>query len=516
MRKTLTTVLCVSFLLAPAAGLFAQGPPPRRAATVDELLNRYVTLLIKNQDEKGGWTHRYELGMTGLAVLALQHSNDPRAAEAITKGVDYLCQQPTEHKTYSAGTIISALYQVNPKAHRRTLSKYASLLVKSQQGGMYGYNLAGMPKWQGQTDNSNTQFAVLGLLFAQRAGFQVPQKVWEGLKNHYTRTQNDDGGWGYRPGAGSYHNMTLAGAVSLHLAEEHLALGDSGKCAMNPPSRGTEAAMNWVGSHFTTDLTSYGLYALERLGILTGRSEFGGHYWYSEGSKQVLTGGVTSSELSSGDAGTAFLILFLSRGKEPIIINKLKYYGDWDAAHYDVKHMTDYISDHMQSPMQWRVVTLQASLEDLLKVPILHYHGIKGPQFTDDEKIKLRDYVLRGGVLMTQACRCWPAAKEFRESFEALMEECFPESELEDLPDTHRMFQTPRRLGKPPKVKVIKFRGRDVNDRIGVVYLPEELSIDWHQGGSSGKSSFDAGVNIIFYILKQAGRLGAGAKPIRD
>ncbi|KPJ56644.1 MAG: hypothetical protein AMS16_02050 [Planctomycetes bacterium DG_58] len=516
MRTTVTIALCVLGLLTGTAELGAQGPRRGRATTADDLIKRHVAVLIKNQDKNGRWTHQYELGMTGLAVLALKHSNDPRATEAIIKGVDYICQQNPERKTYSAGTIVSALYQVNPRAHRRTINTYASLLVKSQQGGMFGYNLKGHPSGFTRGDNSNTQFGVLGLLFAQRAGFQVPTKVWEGLKRHYTRTQNKDGGWGYQAGGNSYHNMTLASTVSLYLAEEHLALGASAKCAMTPPSRATEAAMKWVGSHFTTDLDPYGIYAMERLGILTGRSEFGGHYWYRECSEKLLKSGATFSRLASGDAGNAFLILFLSRGKEPVVINKLRYYGDWDCAHYDVKHMTDYISDNMQSPMQWRVVTLQSSLDDLLKVPILHYHGIKGPQFTDDEKIKIRNYVLRGGVLMVQACRCWPQAKEFRESFQALMEECFPESDLEELPASHRMFKTPRRLGKPPKVMVMKFKGAKFNDRIGVVYLPTELSIDWHRGGRSAKPAFDAGVNIIFYILKQAGRLGAGAKPIHD
>jgi hypothetical protein len=91
------------------------------------------------------------------------------------------------------------------------------------------------------------------------------------------------------------------------------------------------------------------------------------------------------------------------------------------------------------------------------------------------------------------------------------MDECFPESELEELPPTHPMFQTPRKLKDPPKIEVMKFK-----DRIGVVYLPMELSIDWHRGGAGAKPAFDAGVDIVFYLLKQAGRLAAGAKPIRD
>jgi hypothetical protein len=281
---------------------------------------------------------------------------------------------------------------------------------------------------------------------------------------------------------------------------------------MTPPSRATEAAMKWVGTNFTPDLNAYGLYALERLGILTGRSEFNGHYWYQEGSEKIVENGAGGGGPGSGgEADTAFIILFLSRGKEPIIINKLKYYGDWDNAHYDVKHMTDYISERMQSPMQWRVVTLDSNLDDLLKVPILHYNGIKGPAFNDNEKIKIREYVMRGGVLVAQACNCPGGSKEFDEGFRALMEECFPESHLEPLSIQHTMFQTPRKLANPPKIEVIRFK-----ERIGVIYVPKAVTLDWHRGGGSAKPSFDAGVNIVFFVLKQAGRLGAGEKPIRD
>ena len=516
MKRATAAALCAAFLLATTAELTAQGPP-QPPDSVDALIKRYVEQLVKSQSEDGHWGHSYELGMTALATLALKHSNDPRGATAAAKAVSYIVQHKTEYKTYSAGMIVSALYQFDPRAQGRTIDKYGSLLVKSQlpsgQPGMYGYDLVGDPsgKALSRGDNSNTQFGVLGLLYAQRTGFQVPTRIWENLRDHYTKTQNTDGGWGYLIGNASTQNMTLAGAVSLYIAEEQLTLGSSTGYVMTPPSRPTEAAMKWVGSNFTTELNSYGLYALERLGILTGRSEFDGHYWYEDGSARILKEGVPSTGENYGEAGTAFLILFLSRGKEPIIINKLKYYGDWDTSHYDVKHITEYISDRMQSPMQWRVVTLDSKLEDLLKVPILHYNGVKGPAFTDDEKIKIRNYVLKGGVLMVQACSNTPDVKQFDEPFRILMEECFPEGRLEDLPPTHPMFQNPRKLKDPPKVQVIKFK-----ERIGVIYLPKSLTLDWHRAGGSTKPAFDAGIDIVFFLLKQAGRLGAGATPIRN
>ena len=63
------------------------------------------------------------------------------------------------------------------------------------------------------------------------------------------------------------------------------------------------------------------------------------------------------------------------------------------------------------------------------------------------------------------------------------------------------MFKSPRKLKKVPDVEVIR-----IKDRIGVVYLKEGLGCDWHRGRE--KNSLDAGVNIVFYLLKQAGKLG--------
>ena len=191
-------------------------------------------------------------------------------------------------------------------------------------------------------------------------------------------------------------------------------------------------------------------------------------------------------------------------------MNKLKYYGDWDVSRYDLKHMVDHMSDGMQSPMQWRVVTLESDLEDLLEVPILHYDGIKGPAFSMEEKLKIRDYVLRGGVLMAQACKCHEASKEFDEGFRMLMEECFPEAQLEKLPPNHLIYTTPIRVQPAPEIEVIRLR-----QRIGVIYLPKALSCDWHRGRRSGKLAFDCGANIITYVQKQADRFRKAKAPGR-
>src|SRR6266446_5885514 len=53
-------------------------------------------------------------------------------------------------------------------------------------------------------DNSNSQFAVLGLHSAAHAGVKLPKEVWERVEMHCRETQNADGSWGYQQSGGGY------------------------------------------------------------------------------------------------------------------------------------------------------------------------------------------------------------------------------------------------------------------------------------------------------------------------
>ena len=48
-----------------------------------------------------------------------------------------------------------------------------------------------------EPDNSNTQYALLGLHAGQQAGAKIDRAVWESIRELYIRTQTEDGGWYY-------------------------------------------------------------------------------------------------------------------------------------------------------------------------------------------------------------------------------------------------------------------------------------------------------------------------------
>jgi len=478
----------------------------------------------------------YPVGTVSLGVLALQHAvphlrgeTATRARESIRKGLAWLAQHPLDPKTYSAGLIISVLHKQDPKKYHKLIGLYAAMLVLSQQPdgrdvGSYGYDLHLPPGYRlreneeterrttlGQADHSNAQFAVLGLLFAQRSGYQIPKRTWRMLRKHYIDVQNADGGWGYRPGrsrSDSYANMTLASTISLAIAEEMLFAGEHKECKPPPESRPVDKGLRWVGDNLDyRRLETYGFYAVERLGILSGYSDFGGKPWLESGTSLLVANRSWPAHGEGGrnqQVGAAFAVLFLSRGLEPVIINKLKRRGtnDWNNHLHDIRHLVEYISEKFQREKQWRIVTLDVPVDYLLKVPILWISGHEKLDFNAEEKAKLKEYVERGGTILGEAC-C--SRKTFDGSFRELMKELWPDSELRTVPKTHEIYNMPRRL-RNYTVPVMQLWNTVNNTSIGVLYLPRGISCEWERGGTKARLPFDLGTNIFFYVDKIASK----------
>ncbi|HUV38180.1 MAG TPA: DUF4159 domain-containing protein [Planctomycetota bacterium] len=518
-------VLCLSGL----AG--AQEVPPEEIRTA---IGRGVERILACQEDDGGFViseshfKQYPSGSTALALMALQYARPHltgdlrvRTFEAIRKGLAFLTQHIPEPRTYSAGFILCALYNENPKRYRKLIDFTAAMLCLSQHDektpqhfGMWGYRLKvlGPQGVTGTVDNwgdkSNTQIALLGLYHAQRCDFQVPKIIWKRARAHYHRAQFLDGGWGYceklRPDP--YANMTIASCISLNLCNEMLVEKEV-QCKAPPVDKHVEAGLKWIADNWKTGrigADTYGLYALERLGILMGRANIGGHDWYNEGARELLGRGWRSM-FGTPEVTACFGVMFLSRGLEPIVINKLERRDtdDWNNTPYDVKHLVEYIEDHYQLPIQWRIVTLEAPKHILHHTPILHISGHKPLEFNDEEKRKLKAYVDDGGTLLAQAC-C--GMKPFDESFRALVKELFG-GELRELPKTHRIYERMQIRGLAPSPKIEVFTLDKEQGRPAVIYLPYGIARSWHLGGERADSAYAVGTGIYFYVTIEAKRL---------
>ncbi len=174
-------------------------------------------------------------------------------------------------------------------------------------------------------DNSNTQYAVLGLFAAERANVQVPKEVWELIEKWFESEQNGDGGWGYGPGASSTGSMTTAGLTALIVAKFYL--GKEWK-----DDEKVKKGLAWLGSNLIYDSNPgcpamwhyYYLYGLERVGMISGLKEFGGKDWYRGGAEWLIANqkddGPWQESANGGGGGpcddevnTCFAILFLRR-----------------------------------------------------------------------------------------------------------------------------------------------------------------------------------------------------------
>jgi hypothetical protein len=337
-------------------------------------------------------------------------------------------------------------------------------------------------------------------------GFQIPKIVWKRAAEMYIAKQFPDGGWGYKKGLRPkpYSNMTIASTISLHLCKEMLLMQQHRQCKPPPRVEAIEKGLAWIDREGIPGDT-YGLYALERLGIIMGRANIGTHDWYNEGAAKLVGARRWGSMGGTREVSTCFGVMFLARGLEPIVINKLERRGtdDWNNDPYDIKHLVEFIHDHYQLPVQWRIVTLEAPMELLLRTPILYMNGHHALDFNDEEKAKLKEYVMKGGTILGEAC-C--GRKEFDKSFRELVQELFG-GELRPIPKTHRIYERMKGRGKAPKPKVEIFAFENQQGRPGVIYLPEDLSCRWHVGGSGADDAFAAGAGIYFYVTVEARKM---------
>jgi len=544
MRTTVVISVMVMVLLAGPAR--AQEIPLEQ---IQSAIARGVEEILATQAEDGSFVisprhqEAYPRGATAVAVMALQYARPhlkgdlrARAFEAIRKGLAYITQRGAEAKTYSAGFVVAALFMENPERYRKWINGYARMLVAGQRRkrgeeiyGEWGYllppetGLGGIPSWQASAswaDKSNTQIALLGLYYAHRAGYQVPRSTWERAREHYLKAQFPDGGWGYNPGKRPkpYANMTIASTISLNLCNEML-LKREVQCKAPPRSKAVEMGLKWIAENWSKPIgvsgtigsDTYGLYALERLGIIMGRANIGGHDWFNEGARQLIRSRSWRSYGGTSQVSACFGVMFLARGLEPIIINKLERRDtdDWNNTPYDVKHLVEYIQDHYQLPVQWRIVSLEAPLELLLRTPILHVSGHEALDFNEQEKQKLKAYVDGGGTILGQAC-C--SMKAFDESFRQFVTEVFG-GKLQPVAKTHRIYERMRIRGMAPKPELEVLAADNQQGRPVIIFLPHGIARPWHLGGSRAREAYAVGTGIYFYVTIEGRKMYERSHP---
>src|SRR4029079_8149970 len=124
----------------------------------------------------------------------------------------------------------------------------------------------------------------------------------------------------------------------------------------------------------------------ERAGRMTSRRFIGDHDWFREGAEVLIDAqdkldghwkGRGHAE-STEEIATSLALLFMAKGRRPVIVGKLKHGPgeDWNHHRSDIHNLTSFVEKRWKHSLTWQVIDpAAASVEDLLQAPVLYISG---------------------------------------------------------------------------------------------------------------------------------------------
>jgi hypothetical protein len=555
-------------LLALSLSVLLLAAPPVPAATTHEVEQALsgAKKYLYSQNRGGSWesSHAQEPrsrdkltgsqwgGQTALAVYALlaageNPNNEPKLASAI----EFL-KKAKVSGTYALGVrchvwlLLPQTPEVKSLLRRDAAALQVMMKTQGVAKGFYDYDARGT-----SYSLSRSQYAVLGMWGAALGGVEIPQDYWRKVDAAWTAAQEPEGGWRYQKGGRGYPvtpGITAAGVATLLIAQEQLMTDAGAQCNGNPATSAVDRGLAWLDQHF--DLVASEdtfereypfatLYAVERVGVASGLKYFGQHDWYQKGGDYLVKRQNGDGSWKAKDSyfgavpDTCFGILFLARGRAPLMMNKLQHGEqqepaapgatqpkpdaltalqklkekpvDWNQRPRDVANLARWVSTVAERDVNWQVLGPTATLRDFYDAPILYLSGTQPLKLADEVKAKLRQYVEGGGMVLGNA-DC--GGKAFAASFQKLGNELFPRYEFRELPADHVLYANavfPRTKWKnKPSILGLSNGVREL-----MLLLPQaDAGRVWQSRVVGGKEeAWQVGADIFFYA--------AGRKDLR-
>jgi hypothetical protein len=439
-----------------------------------------------------------------------ESSDDPRLnprSKELAKAIKFVVDLKAD-STYAASLQASALALLpkDPPVKAALIRCRDFLMQTTLAKGGHSYSVKGAEAKR-VSDNSNSNYALMGLAAIEDAdvpGVEIPQSYWKNYDAYWRTNQNADGGWGYAPNdrPTSQATMTAAGMASLLLLRQHVV---SETLAAPKPDKALDSAMVSLGKQYNkTTENVYFTFTLERIGLVGGYKYINGVNWYKESAavlmkKQEANGSWALDSIGTfyvivpPNVFTAYAIMFLSRGRSPVLFNKLQYDGPWDARPRDDANVSAFIGRSFEKPLAWQSVSLKGE-QDWLDAPVLYIAGAKDPKFTPADIATLRAYVEAGGIIFSTADN---ASAEFTAAMKKAAGQMVDDRhEMRDLDPAHPVFTLWNKVDKPPKLAGMSNGVREV-----WIHSPADLGAVWQRNNpKANKAPFEIAANLYQYV----------------
>ncbi|MET2985689.1 DUF4159 domain-containing protein [Aureibaculum conchae] len=205
-----------------------------------------------------------------------------------------------------------------------------------------------------------------------------------------------------------------------------------------------------------------------------------------------------------------FFLLFLcaSAHSQEVAILKYKGGGDWYANPTAVPNLIEFCNTNINTIITEKPETVDANSLDIFNYPILFMTGHGNVFFDDNDVQNLRNYLSSGGFL--HISDNYGLDKFVRTELEKL----FPESELQEIPYNHAIYNQTYKFESLPKIhehdgKAPQGFGLFVEGRLVLFYDYEsDLSDGWedeavhNNPAPKREKALQMGANIIEYVFK--------------
>lgn len=498
------------------------------AVEIKKAMELGIQFLRSTQKSNGTWDYSvfskrdFSSGVTALVLYSLLKAGVSPDSAVIESGRKALITRIDS--TYTVALMSMFLSKLDRNLYRETLKANASWLESRQlPDGLWGYNYGGINDSSG--DFSNTQFALLGLRACEEAGITVSSLTWIKAKNAYLYAQNRDGGFGYRLGSASqnavrnsYGSMTAAAIASLLLAGEDFKVptarvkliqnqgnykpthDDCGQYVQNPS---IQTAIDWLAKNFTVQNNPgtsgiypfhyYYLFCLEQAGVALNTEKIGEYDWYAEGAQYLLQNQRKDGSWDSV-ANTAFALLFLAKEPKIPLVHHLQWRPEGTVHENDLKNLLFFAKSYLGGDPTYKVIPLNATLEQLLEAPVLFINGHRSFSLTPEEREKIRSFLENGGTIYAEAC-C--SQKEFDLSFRKEMNFIYPNRPLVPLAKEHPIYHLAFDINIPEHQYFEGYQGCQTR----VIYSPEGHSCRWDENYWRYDVAFKLGTNVLLYAI---------------